>query len=62
MRKHSLVVGICIDSPDEFVEGVEIQSEVEIMYECLFFVTDVNESSVERRKNLLHFSQIDVAH
>ena len=32
------------------------------MYECFLFVTDINESSVERRKNLLHFSQIDIAY
>ena len=62
VRVHCLVVGIQVNSPDELVECLKVQTEVKVMYECLLFVSDVNEGSIQGRENLLDFSKIDISY
>ena len=62
MGINSLQVSIGICPFDEFVEGVEIKSEVEVMDKCFLLVTDVHESGIQSRQEFLHLSQVNVTH
>ena len=62
MLVDTLVVGIWVYPLHEFVECVEVQSQIQIVDKCLFLVSDVDNGSIQGRKNLLHFSEIYISY
>ena len=57
MLIDSFCICVGIYPSDEFVKGLKVQSQVQIVDKCLLLVSDVDKSSVQGRKNLLDFSE-----
>ena len=62
MRIDPFLVGVRVEPPDELVERVEIQAQIQIMHECLLLVPYVHKGSVEGRKKFLHLAEIYIPH
>jgi len=58
----TLCIRVGIDSLDEFVESLKVKSQVKIVDKCLLLVSDVDEGSVQGRKNLLYLSEIYISY
>ena len=56
------VVRVGVAAADEFVKSREIQTQVEVVDERFFLVADIDEGSVEGRKDLLDLAEVDVAY
>ena len=62
MLVDSFCICVRVDSLDEFVESLKIKSQIKIVDKCLLLVSDVDEGSVQGRKQLLYLSEIYISY
>ena len=55
-------IDVRVALPHEFIECVEIQTQVQVMNESFLLVTDIHEGSIERWKKFLHLSEIYISY
>jgi hypothetical protein len=46
----------------KFVQGIDLRAKVKVMQKCIFFVTNINKSSIQPGHNLFNPAKINVSY
>ena len=61
LRQPRLVLAVCQQLGYKFLVGGEMRAEIEVMEECILFISHVNEGGIQPRHQFFDLCQVDVA-